>query len=208
MHNHTTQHCHTKLDYTTQHCTISYKTAHYHTILYPNTKHCTPRGHQYYIIHAKTRKRDLIDKMFQIGLSISYDRVLSISTQLAQRVCRQFEHDQTVCPINLRHGLFTTSAVDNIDHNPSATTSKSSFHGTGISIFQHPSATNAGTVRQYANEEDDVPRLKMVPPIPDSYNIVPAAALDTKEPLIPESTKMKGTMDTLTAALEEENRCE
>jgi len=29
------------------------------------------------------------------------------------------------------------STVDNIDHNPSSATSKESFHGTGISLFQH-----------------------------------------------------------------------
>ena len=30
------------------------------------------------------------------------------------------------------------AAVDNIDHNPSAATSKDSFHDTGISLMQHP----------------------------------------------------------------------
>ena len=34
--------------------------------------------------------------------------------------------------------LFITSAVDNIDHNPSATTATILFHGIGISVFQHP----------------------------------------------------------------------
>ena len=35
-----------------------------------------------------------------------------------------------VCPPKLRQGLFTTGAVDNIDHNPSSATAKDSFHGT------------------------------------------------------------------------------
>ena len=35
--------------------------------------------------------------------------------------------------------LFTTAAVDNIDSNPSSATAKTSFHGTGISLIQHPS---------------------------------------------------------------------
>jgi hypothetical protein len=46
--------------------------------------------------------------------------------------------DGVVCPAILQKGLFTTSAVDNIDHNPSATTATISCHGTGISVFQHP----------------------------------------------------------------------
>jgi hypothetical protein len=46
--------------------------------------------------------------------------------------------DGVVCPAILQKGLFTTSAVDNIDHNPSPTTATISCHGTGISVFQHP----------------------------------------------------------------------
>ena len=42
-----------------------------------------------------------------------------------------------VCPSVLQNGIFTTAAVDNIDHNPSLMTSHSSFHGTGICMFQH-----------------------------------------------------------------------
>ena len=43
--------------------------------------------------------------------------------------------DGVVCPAILQKGLFTTSAVDNIDHNPFATTATTSFHGIGISVF-------------------------------------------------------------------------
>jgi hypothetical protein len=41
--------------------------------------------------------------------------------------------DGVVCPAILQKGLFTTSAVDNIDHNHSATTATISCHGTDIS---------------------------------------------------------------------------
>ena len=41
--------------------------------------------------------------------------------------------------------MFTTSAVDNIDHNPSSTTATGSFHGTGVSLFQHPDFDKQGT---------------------------------------------------------------
>ena len=43
------------------------------------------------------------------------------------------------------HGeVFTTAGIENIDHNPSATTAKSSFHGTAISFIQHSSFTGEG----------------------------------------------------------------
>ena len=35
------------------------------------------------LVHNKTRKRDLIDNLFQKGLSVSYDRVLQVSTEEA-----------------------------------------------------------------------------------------------------------------------------
>ena len=45
--------------------------------------------------------------------------------------CQLYLIEQVVCPPTLRSNVFTTAAVDNIDHNPSATTAKNSFHGTG-----------------------------------------------------------------------------
>ena len=33
---------------------------------------------------------------------------------------------------------FTVAAIDNIDHDPSSSTSQTSFHGTSISVFQFP----------------------------------------------------------------------
>jgi len=89
------------------------------------------------LMHARTRRRDLIESLFGLGLSISYDRVMEISTAMNNYVCEQYCSENVVCPRNLHEGLFITAAIDNIDHNPSSTTTKDSFHGTGISLFQH-----------------------------------------------------------------------
>ena len=88
-------------------------------------------------VHAKTRKRHLVDMLHEHGLSIPYKRVLDISTQLGDAAVTRYVEDGVVCPPKLRKGLFSTSAIDNIDHNPSASTAKSSFHGTSMSLFQH-----------------------------------------------------------------------
>jgi hypothetical protein len=50
------------------------------------------------IIHAETRKRDLIDKFFHLGLCVSYDRVLSVSASLANRVCDCYDVSAGVFP--------------------------------------------------------------------------------------------------------------
>jgi hypothetical protein len=47
-------------------------------------------------MYAKTRKRQLIDTLFQHGIYISYDRVLEISTQLGESVLSQFMEDGVV----------------------------------------------------------------------------------------------------------------
>ena len=99
------------------------------------------------IIHAETRKRGIVDKLFNLGLSISYDRVLNISTAMGNSICERFKHDDVVCPAKLRSDVFMTAAVDNIDHNPSSTTANGSMHGTAISISQHPSQDSIGNVR-------------------------------------------------------------
>lgn len=81
-------------------------------------------------IHQATRSRKLIQQFFQLGISISYDRVLEIEDDIASGVIAQFEEEGVVAPICQRKGLFTVGALDNIDHNPSSTTAMNAFHGT------------------------------------------------------------------------------
>ncbi len=99
-------------------------------------------------VYAKTRKRHLVELLHDNGLSISYDRVLDVSAQLGDAVVSRYLEEGVVCPPKLRKGLFCTAAMDNIDHNPSATSATTSFHGTSISIFQHPTSENPGEVRE------------------------------------------------------------
>jgi hypothetical protein len=83
---------------------------------------------------------------FILGLSVSYDRVLAISTALGNHATDRYHEEGLVCPPQLRSHIFTTSAVDNIDHNPSSNTSQGSLHGTGIS------GTSSNQKRQYLNK--------------------------------------------------------
>ena len=50
--------------------------------------------------HAETRKRTLFDKLYNLGLSISYDRVLELSTDMGNSVCARFESEGVVCPLS------------------------------------------------------------------------------------------------------------
>ena len=72
-------------------------------------------------VFAKKSKKTLIEILHTNGLSIPYCRVLEISTELGDAVVSKYIEDDVVCPPELRKELFTTSAMENIDHNPSAT---------------------------------------------------------------------------------------
>jgi hypothetical protein len=124
-------------------------------------------------IHAVSRSKKIIQTLNDIGLSISYDRVMQLEDQITSSVCERFEKDDVVVPALLKKNCFTVAALDNIDHNPSSTTSIGSFHGTGISLFQ------------FLNEQAEVRPPICLPPegqgkkLLNSYTLVPELALQT-----------------------------
>lgn len=129
--------------------------------------------------YSKTRKRVLVEMLHDHGISISYDRVLEISAQLGDAAVSQFNMEGVVCPSILRKDIFTTAAMDNIDHNPSATSASTSFHGTSISIFQHPTSDNKGVVREKLPVNT---KAKKVPELPDSFTNIHPAFFTDKQP--------------------------
>ena len=137
------------------------------------------------MIHAVTHKRTLIDALFRLGICVSYDRVLQLTSDIGNGVCKRFVRDGLVCPPKMRSGLFTTAAVDNIDYNPSSATAKDSFHGTVISLMQHPSHDFVGHDRGVVIINQTTPSTKSVAPLPSKYINVPPAALKTKQFTVP-----------------------
>ncbi len=101
---------------------------------------------------------------FRAILSVCYDRILQLEKQIASSLCEHANETGVVCPSQLRHGLFTVGALDNLDHNPSSTTAKDSFHGTGISLFHFPTNTNRGSPQVTVNWSTTSKSLKL----PDS----------------------------------------
>ena len=137
------------------------------------------------MIHAVTHKRTLIDALFRLGICVSYDRVLQLTSDIGNGVCERFVRDGLVCPPKMHSGLFTTAAVDNIDYNPSSATAKDSFHGTVILLMQHPSHDFVGHARGVVIIDQTTPSTKSVAPLPSKYTNVPPAALKTKQFTVP-----------------------
>lgn len=146
-------------------------------------------------VYAKTRKRNLVEMLHDHGLSISYDRVLEVSAQLGEATVNKYVEEGVVCPPVLRKGLFTTAVMDNIDHNPTATTATTSFHGTSISVFQHPSKENCGQERQQLKFGPE--KVRSVPELPDAFTNISPASFATKNPVPPNTPVPKPYTDTL-----------
>ena len=67
-------------------------------------------------VHTQTRSKKLITQLCQMGLNVSYDRILQLENQLATSVCEITKEIGLVCPIQLRHVFFTVGALDNLDN--------------------------------------------------------------------------------------------
>ena len=85
-------------------------------------------------IHGATREKSLIDTFYKLGMCVTYDRLLTVSTNITNIIIDRCDRDGVVCPSKLRDGIFTTAAVDNIDPNPSSNSAHDSFHGKAISL--------------------------------------------------------------------------
>ena len=135
-------------------------------------------------IHASTRNRELIDRQHQLGLSISYPRTLRISNELAKSICQRYKQEGIVCPPNLPKGVFTTSAIDNLDHDPTSNFSDWSFHGTAISLTCHNSdeyqPDNSTLIPTSADSSKTFN-------LPEEFTFVSPFHLKNKSPVVPSS---------------------
>ena len=107
--------------------------------------------------HSTRLKESLLKHLPYLGASTSNNGnkiILGPTDKIGDAISEACSHDDEddaihiargVCPPSLRKGLFTTAQVDNIDHNPSSSTAITSFHGTAISVFQHPTFFDDGS---------------------------------------------------------------
>ena len=89
-----------------------------------------------------------------------------------------------MCPSQLRHGLLTIGALDNLDHNPSSTTAKDAFLGTGNSLFQFSTGSNVGQLQNIElSSYGETKNLHL----PVEYTTVPAVVLKKESVSVPKS---------------------
>ena len=132
------------------------------------------------LIYSKSREKSIISKLAIHGLSVSYDRIQQVQLSVTKQLCKKYNDTGVVYPPGLVHGLFTSAATHNIDHNPSINTAKSSFHGASISIFQHPDSEIEIPQANFKSDFNDEQQLSL----PDYYtNLPPTTNISTQYPI-------------------------
>ena len=158
------------------------------------------------MIHSLTRNKEIVDKCHNLGLSISYDRVLQITNKIANSVCDQYRKNDLVCPLSLRKGLFIVAAADSIDHNLSSSTANASFHGTGLSLVQFSDASVSDVcdrqLQSFSEASDSVSDLFL----PSYYSDVQPSILPHKLVQVP-NVKVKLSDSLLCAVCAGEHKC-
>ena len=127
-------------------------------------------------LHSETRSKKLVNLLHKYKLTVSYEKVLSMEVCFAQAIAQQTRKNaDIVCPTNLRRQIFTVAALDNLDHNPTSRTASSSFHGTGISLFQFPTSEKPGLHQECLkiNSKKSGESSIVGPILPHSYTSVP-----------------------------------
>ena len=99
-------------------------------------------------MHMYARSKQLIIKIYELGISFSYDRILQVENEVPTGICEKMKKKSVVCSVELFQGLFTIGVLNNLDLNHENTTAKGFFHGKDISLFQSLTATNRGQIQE------------------------------------------------------------
>ena len=135
-----------------------------------------------FLLHSHTRSGLLIDKFYDLGLCISYQRMLPLSTSLVNSMCDLFEEEGFACPPLLRSNVFTTYVVDNIDHNPCFRRASNSWHDTAISATQHLEHANDGVQRSPIQLSQT--KANSLRQLPVTYTTIKAYMLKSEDVLV------------------------
>ena len=132
-------------------------------------------------VHSLTRCKKLITELYQLGLTLSYDRLMEIEDWLATAVAKRFEEDGCVLPVASRKAYFqlelliiwtTTLARQQLHHH---------FMEQG-----YPSSSFIQRVILVRDVSQSQYLLLVQHSIPDSYANVPPTELKTTATSVPE----------------------
>ena len=130
-----------------------------------------------YTMRAKTT----IQKMFHLGISISYERCLDICDGISLSLLKKYESDKVFVSNSMRKKLFTIVAKDNIDVNAKSTKVSSHYHGISFTIMQFMMDKNCGILQEKLYDLSEKLTRKLV--LPEEYTEFRPFPFRTSTPL-------------------------
>ena len=120
-------------------------------------------------LYSTVRSRALIDCLFQLGICISYGKILSITKSLYEVLCNTVGPYKIFLPTNSKIDCFIVSAKDNKNKKATANLVQFHFHGTGMLLFQLFDHENQHENRDCRGFIDAVYNIKKLAPLPAAY---------------------------------------
>lgn len=88
-------------------------------------------------IHQSIRSKQVVNFLHGFGLSVEYNRILRVETQIEKSVLQCMErNDGIFIPPDVVSGRRVFFAVDNVDFSEDTPDGKRTLHGTAMAIYQ------------------------------------------------------------------------
>ena len=120
-------------------------------------------------LYSAVRSRTLIQSLYEIGVCISYDRILSITKSIYDSLNVNYDNSGIFLPQKMRKGIFLILLKDNIDKNARANLVHSHYHGTSISILQFPEYEGHGCKLDLSDYINSSSKSRKLSPLPMDY---------------------------------------
>ena len=88
-------------------------------------------------VHQSVRSKELINLLCGFGMSVEYNRLLRVESQIEASVLKRMEHnDRLFLPPAIVNGRHVFFAIDNVDFAEDTYDGRSTLHGTAMAIYQ------------------------------------------------------------------------
>ena len=88
-------------------------------------------------VHQAVRSKELISLLHGFGMSVDYNRILRVESQIEANVLKQVEeNDGVYLPPGIVKGRHVFFAIDNVDFSEDTPDGKRTFHGTAMAVYQ------------------------------------------------------------------------
>lgn len=100
-------------------------------------------------VHQSVRSKKLVDLLHGFGMSVEYNRLLRVESQIEASVLKRMENDDGLfLPPDIVKGRHIFFAIDNVDFAEDTYDGRNTLHGTAMAIYQK------------CQDEDEKPQIR------------------------------------------------